>query len=228
MLLGLMLYNCSNSNMDGLIISVLEDTTETDFIAQVDHKDLTNAYSFENDMWQSAIFRYGTINSLTLNERDDASIQGENSLLGNELERRQLVSIFKQDIEQFLSKPKDYSKGQYSSIWRPIVQELEILQVYKEQKSIVYVFSDLQENHPNWFSVYKSSDLKLLKDSPEKVRDLFLKESMGIERHNPNIEVIVVYQPSTTFQDSDFLMLSELYASIFKELGIRISFTSKI
>ncbi|MCK8479050.1 hypothetical protein [Psychroserpens algicola] len=223
-----MLVNCSITNLDGQIISVLEDTTETDFIAKVDFKNLTSAYGFENDMWQSAMFRYGTINSLTLNERDETSIESEHSMLGNELERRQLVSIFKQDVEQILHKPKDYSKGQYSSIWRPIVQELEILQAYKEQKSSLYVFSDLQENHPHWFSVYKSSDLKLLKDSPEKVRDLFLKESMGIERHNPNIEVIVVYQPSTTHQDSDFLLLKGLYASIFKELGIRISFTSKI
>jgi len=227
-LLGLMVSACTSIEPKGRLVSVLEDCTETDFIAQVESDNIIPKFGLENDPWQSSVFRYGTITSLTRNRIEEVSLPNQNNLLGNELERRQLVKQFKQSVQQILEEPRDYSNNQYSSIWKPIVRELEVLQSHTDKTSTLYVFSDLFENSHNWFSVYQYKDLKVLRDTPEKVVMLFLNEASSVIRHNLNIEVIVVFQPKNIQEDDLFMMLSNVYTSIFQELGISISFISKL
>ncbi len=228
MVLGLILSACTNLEQTGIKISVLEDVTEVDFIARPQPNAVVSAFGFENDLWQSAKFRYGSITSLIHNKHDACFITGENSLMGNEVERKGLVVHFKKDVRRILEQPKDFSKGQYSSIWERIVRELEVLQKNMQNQSILYVFSDLQENNATWFSVHHYEDLKVLKTTPDKVKDQFLKHATSIIRYNPNIKVVVVYQPKDMKQDASFSMLSALYTSVFDELGVAISFTAQL
>ncbi len=225
---GLMLSACTNSSDTGITISVLEDVTEDDFIARPQPNAVVSSFNFDSNLWQSAEFRYGSITSLIHNKHDACSITGENSLMGNEIERKGLVVDFKKDVRRILEQPKDFSKGQYSSIWEPIVRELEVLQKNMQNHSTLYVFSDLQENNATWFSVHRYKDLKVIKTTPNKVKDQFLKHATSIVCDNPNIKVIVVYQPKDMKQDASFSMLTALYTSVFDELGIDISFTAQL
>ena len=228
MVLWLTVSACTFFESKGRLISVLEDCTETDFIAQVEYETINPKFALDSDIWQSSVFRYGAITSLSRNKIEEVSLPSQNFLMGNDLERRQLVKQYKQNIQQILDEPRDYSNNQYSSIWKPIVRELEVLQTHTDKISTLYVFSDLGENSPRWFSIYKSEDLNLLKQNPEKVVSLFLKEASSVQRHNPNIEVVVVFQPKNMHEDDMFMTLSKLYTSIFQELGISLSFVSKL
>jgi hypothetical protein len=222
-----MVSACTNSENNGRIISVLQDTTEPDFIAKPESNTMVSVFGLEQDLWQSIAFRYGTITSLMHNKREACVILSENALFGNEIQRKNDVANFTQKARHILETPKDFSKGQYSSIWKPLIEELNVLQK-TQSTSTLYLFSDLQENNATWFSVHRYEDLKLLKNNPDKVKELFLKQATQVHRNNPNIKVVVVFQPEDLKQDASFSLLSILYRDVFKELGISISFTSQI
>lgn len=223
---GLMISACTQSENSKTVISVLEDITETDFVARPDVQNMIRQFDFETDLWCSATFRYGRINSLIHNSRDLISIKQEKALLGNELERRRLVANFNKGVEDILYKLKDSNIYNHSSIWLPIVEELKVLQKDSISKSKLYVFSDLQEN-TRWFSVFKMSDIQLLESQSDALFEIFLSKSQEI---NPSklIEVIIVYQPKTIVEDELFQKLKQLYIQLFSSLGISIKFTANL
>lgn len=223
---GLIVSACTLSGNSNTVISVLEDMTETDFVAKPSAKNIINQFGFDMDLWHSATFRYGRINSLIHNGRDFASIKQENALLGNELERRRLVTNFNKDVHDILYKPKESSGYNHSSIWLPIVEELKILQSDSISKSKLYVFSDLQEN-TRWFSVFRIADIQLLESQTDALVDMFLCKSQEIKSSRV-IEVIVVYQPKTIAEDELFQKLKQLYLKLFSSLGISIKFTANL
>jgi hypothetical protein len=224
--IGLIVSACTVSNNSNTVISVLEDMTETDFVAKPSSKNIINQFSFDIDLWHSASFRYGRISSLVHNSRYFVSIDQEKALLGNELERRRLITNFNKDVRDILNKPKDSSGYNYSSIWLPIIEELKILQSDSISKSKLYVFSDLQEN-TRWFSVFRIADIHLLESQTDALVDSFLSKSKGIKSSNV-IEVIVVYQPKTIAEDELFQKLKQLYLKLFSSLGISIKFTANL
>ncbi|QTE21115.1 hypothetical protein [Polaribacter cellanae] len=223
---GLMVSACTTSEDKTRIISVLEDTTEIDFIAKPDATTIQNYYNFDTNLWQSANFRFGRINSLMHNTRQQVGIPSEQALLGNELERQELVTGFQDDIENILQKSKETKGHKYSSIWLPLVKELKVLQKTANSNTTVYLFSDLQENS-RFFSVFRVADLQLLEGEQEKVLALFLEKSKGIQPTD-TIEVVVVFQPQTIDQDERFQKLKHLYAQLFSKLGIRIKFVANL
>ena len=226
MVIGLMISACTDSENSNTVISVLEDITEADFIATPDAENIMTQFGFESDLWRSATFRYGRINSLIHNSRDLVSLGQEKALLGNELERRRLVANFNKDVEGILNKPKDSSIYNHSSIWLPIVEELRVLQKDSISKSKLYVFSDLQEN-TRWFSVFRVKDIHLLESQTDNLVEIFLSKSDGITS-SKFIEVIVVYQPKTITEDELFQKLKQLYVQLFSRLGISIKFTANL
>jgi hypothetical protein len=226
MVIGLMISACTDSENSNTVISVLEDITETDFVAIPDAQNIITQFDFETDLWRSATFRYGRINSLIHNSRDLVSVKQEKALLGNELERRSLVTNFNKDVKNILHKLKDSSIYNHSSIWLPIVEELKVLQKDSISKSKLYVFSDLQEN-TRWFSVFRMSDIHLLEFQADALSEIFLSKSKGVTSSNL-IEVIVVYQPKTIAEDELFQKLKQLYLQLFSRLGIPIKFTANL
>lgn len=226
MVIGLMISACTDSENSNIVISVLEDITETDFIATPDAENIMTQFGFESDLWRSATFRYGRINSLIHNSRDLVSLAQEEALLGNELERRRLVTNFNKGVEDILNKPKDSSIYNHSSIWLPIVGELKVLQKDSISESRLYVFSDLQEN-TRWFSVFRVVDIHLLESKTDALVEIFLSKSEGITP-STLIEVIIVYQPKTIAEDELFQKLKQLYLRLFSRLGISIKFTANL
>ncbi len=227
LVLGLMLSACTNSEHTGMTISVLEDVTEPDFVARPNAEVVCTNFGLDDNPWQSATFRYGTVSSLVHNRRSELRLEGGTALMGNQLERDVEITKLHAGIDTILTASKDCEVHQFSSIWEPIVEELEYLQKDLQHQSTLYVFSDLQENS-KWFSIHRYDDWKLLKTTPDKVKDLFLKQATSINRNNSNIKVVVVYQPANLKQDEIFSMLSALYSAVFNELGIQIEFTTNL
>jgi len=224
MVLGLIISACTNSENTSTVISVLEDTTEINFVAKPNAENTISLFGFDADLWRGATFRYGRINSLVHNSRDLVFVQQENALLGNEIDRRRLVSDFKKGVQLVVDKPKDSSMYKHSSIWLPILEELKVLQKNYTDDITLWVFSDLQEN-TKWFSVFNVADIHLLKHQRDAVVDLFLSKSEGMKPSNA-IKVVVVYQPRTIAEDELFQKLKQLYLELFSKLGISIRFTA--
>ena len=212
MVIGLMISACTDSENSNTVISVLEDTTESHFLAKPNAENIFTQFSFDTDLWHSATFRYGRITSLVNNSRDGVSVPQENALLGNELKRRREVADFNNDVKLLLNKPKDSSIYNHSSIWLPIAEELRFLQKEENTTTTLFVFSDLQEN-TKWFSVFRVSDIKLLECNIKNLVELFMSKAHGIQPSEA-VTVVVVYQPRTIAEDELFQKLKQLYTKI--------------
>lgn len=228
LVLGLTVSACTNSEETGVTISVLEDVTETDFVARPRAKFIVSDFDFNAYPWRIATFRYGEINSLVHNRRLELSLDGGTALMGNQLERDAEIAEFHKGIDSILSIPKVDKVYDRSSIWKPIVEELKVLQKDTLNQIILSVYSDLQENNGDWFSVHRYNDARLLEQSPEKVKALFLQQSSGVIKGSANIKVVVVYQPQAIKQDKAFAKMQKLYVAVFAELDIPIEFKAQL
>lgn len=225
---GLMVSACTTSENQGTVISILEDITETDFIAKPNAKSISDQFNLKTDPWHSAVFRYGCISSLNHNGRKEYVLESEKALLGNQLKRKGEVRGFENAIEQILKTDTIASVHQYSTIWTPLVAELKILQQYPNSQCTLYVFSDLQENNATWFSVHRYKDLRLLEQSPKKVTELFLTKAQELQKGGSNLKVVVVYRPRTMKEDAAFSKMITLYKAVFGELNISIEFKANL
>jgi len=220
-----LLLACTKTKDTEITISVLEDITEKDFIVTPFPKIISDKFEFEDDIWKTVIFRYARITSLVHNSQDVLTLDKQHHLLGNELERRQKVKSFEKQIHSLLGEPKDNIAFNNSSIWLPLVEEIKLLQKH-ERKAYVYLFSDLREN-TKWFSTYRTSDLRQLKENIESAEQLFLERADGISASNL-IHITVVYQPQNLLEDEYYSLLRNLYAKLFDKLGISIDFVTNI
>lgn len=228
LVIGLTMSACTKSEQVGTQISILEDRTEEDFIAKPNPIQIKQKFGLDEDSWKSAIFRHGHISSLVHNERAEIKLIGGTALLGNQLERDAEVEAFYKRTDSILNNRIDVGDYPYSSIWKPIVEELVYLQKDTINSTELYVYSDLQENNSEWFSVHRYKDMLQLERQPERVKELFLKHASRLKRTDSTIKVIVVYQPRTIKEDKAFALMKALYTSIFKELNLPIEFVSNL
>ena len=222
-LLVLMGYGCTRSETS---VTVLEDVTEPDFKTHPHPDAVIDNYGFDENLFTSARFRYSSISSLNHNAEFEFYLEGESNLLSNELERREAIKDFETSVEKVLFSQNRNGYHKYSSIWKPIVREIEKLQAYSG-KRLLLVYSDLQENS-KWFSIHKRKDLHRLIKQRGEVKEQFLAEAQAIKPSDSLLKVIVVYQPKTMIDDERFTRLADLYRSIFTELDIPISFKTQI
>ena len=227
-MLGLTMSACTDSNEQGTSISVLEDRTEEDFIAKPSSNRIKQKFGLDKDSWKSAIFRHGNISSLIHNERYEISLKGETAMFGNQLERDLEVKQFLSKADSILNSRVVKNDYEYSSIWRPIVEELVYLQRDSISSTTLYIYSDLQENNNEWFSVHRYKDLLQLEKKTNKVKNLFLDKAKAVSKTSSNIKVVVIYQPRTVKEDKAFSLIKTLYVDIFKNLNIPIEFVSNL
>lgn len=216
-----------NTDVKTQIISVLEDKTEANFAVVPTPETILSLYHLEDNIWKSVIFRYGSITSLENNHRKQVSLQSEQSLFGNELQRKQDVVNFTAEIASILEESKDTISYKFSAIWLPVVEEIKSLQRVTNATTTLYLYSDLRENTNHWFSTYNRSDVTRLKTDMESVVQLFLDKATGIIP-SENISLVVIYTPKNEKEDQSFNQLKKLYQSVFDQLGISISFTTNI
>lgn len=217
--------SCTNDT-NTTVISVLEDTTEDDFLVRPKAEEILPLFDLDTDPWQGRMFRYGELNDLHHNGRSEVSIGHEHPLLGNELERRADVDAFRAQITTILDRTLNSLGKSHSTIWEPIVAELMELQGDTLQPAILYVYSDLREN-ADWFSVYSYPDYLLKDRDIERVARLFLDRALSV-RANGKVKVIVVHQPKDRREDASFSQMVTLYRRIFNELQIPIEFVTNL
>lgn len=227
LVLGLMVSACTTDKKQ-TVISVLEDVTETDFSVTPESKTILSQFKLDHDPWQGAEFRYGNISSLIHNERVTYKLPPKVALFSNEIQRKTAVKQFKTQIAETLKRDSYIAEHRYSAIWTPLVEELISLQTIPNGEATLYLFSDLQENNPDWFSVLTYEDVIQLERNRQSVVDQFVSRADGIKRGNKHIKVIVVFQPQNMKEDATFSKMKQLYTAIFKELGISIDFITKL
>ena len=144
------------------VFVVLEDVTETDFIAQPSPEAMLSKLGLDHGPWQAVAFRYSTISDVSINKHFDTAIPAGYALLGNALERNKAVAKFKHDIDSVLTRTPSNKAKTHSSIWLPLIRQIEDLQNDTESHTTIYLFSDLRENSQFWSS-YRTADVQTLR-----------------------------------------------------------------
>lgn len=226
--LGIMMLvaSCSNSS-NGVRVVVLNDITEADFVARPKPKKVIKQFGLESDKWKSVLFRYSTISDISVNKEYQKSLQGEHSLLANELQRKKVVSEFVKEIDSVLSDSQYTSPRNYSSIWKPLVKEMVELQQDTITPTKILLYSDLRENSRIWSS-YRTKDIHRYTNDFDGVKQLFLSQAKTLKKGTRNIKIIVIYQPRTPTQDTHYQRMVRLYKALFSEFDISIEFVANL
>lgn len=220
-------FSKNESGKDALIVSVLEDVTEPDFIASPDPHVVISRFGLDDNKWKSAHFRYSTISQLDYNPREDIVLPSKNDLMENSLLRNKEVSNFKNQIIEVLSREQETSFPQTnSSIFVPILRELQALSNLEADRKELVVLSDLKENS-TVYSWYAQRDYQILETDLERVVEIFLQHVPPNFAVN-GVSLQIIYIPKDAKDNIEFLKLVEVYKEVFKRLDIPITISANM
>lgn len=223
----LCISSCNPSETDNSrIYSVIKDRTEHDFKATPKADDILNHIHIENDLWGGTILRYTTVSEIDYNQQRELSLLAENKFTGNSYLRKKKVQDFKNEVSQLLEHSVDSVNQSKSSIFLPVIRELDHLSQMGGAKKELILFSDLKEND-SWFSFYNPSDLKSLQSEKEKIAKLFLSQ-IPKDARIKDVSIIIIYEPLDASDNQEFRLMVDLYQTIFKKLGVPISFSANL
>lgn len=218
----LMLFGISSCNPfetdNSRIYSVMKDRTEHDFKASPQANDILNHIHIENDLWGGTIFRYTTVSEIDYNQQRELNLPSENEYTGNSYLRKKKVRDFKNEVSELFEPSANSVNQSQSSIFLPVIRELDHLSQMAGAKRELILFSDLKEND-SWFSFYKPSDLKSLQSDKEKIVTLFLSQ-IPKDARIMDVSLIIIYEPSDANDNQEFRLMVDLYQTIFKKLDV--------
>ena len=204
---------------------VMRDITDHQ-IAEPKLEDITSLYDLKNSKWHGASFRFVDITDVSYNHTYETKINPENEWMGNEFEREKKVNKFYAEITQILSNAETETSGKdNSSIYIPIARELNRLSQSTYQDKIMLVYSDLMENTDD-FSLYKKSNLNLLKTNPDTVRKYF--EGLNLLKNLKGIKIFLVYQPVNKESDEQYRLIAGFYKDLLESKGATVEITANI
>jgi hypothetical protein len=197
----------------------MEDRTETHFKMRPKFENISEHLAMENNLWRGTIFRYTTVSEIDYNQQKEVVLQAENEITGNSYLRKKKIQNFKNEIEGILEYPRDSLEQKQSAIFLPVIQELIHLSGMEGSAKELIVYSDLKENDSEWFSFYRSSNLKTLQKSPEKAVELFLSKVPDEAKFN-GVSLHIIYEPIDSQDNKEFRLMIKLYQQVFKKLGV--------
>lgn len=210
--LALLLCACSAPTTTN--ISIIEDRTDP-------HKVVLDSaiYNlFDLDQPQNGVhLRYQELYDVDIHHVHEFHLDGEYELLSNANVRQKQIEAFKADVGSLLRS--DTSQFEHSSIWIPLMRELETLSKGEDEYDI-YVLSDMKE-HSDWMNLYQMEDV--LRSRPERVREQFRTRIPVFERTD-HLSLTIVYQAHDLSESASFrLLMDSLYLPLFNEAGIQTS-----
>lgn len=209
------------------VYSFLFDATES-HIQRPNKEELLRFISYQKRDKFTHI-RMSKLSSVDYNTVQEFILPKENTgLFANALEEKKSMRKFKRELFQYLDA-KDTVIADYreSSIFDPMIQELNYLSNLKGYNNKVLVInSDLMENN-SWSSFYRKSDLRLLHYKRKKLVKRFLKR-IDTTQDFTKISVHVYYLPQNTKDNNRFKHLRMLYTDIFNALDIPIVFAANL
>mgnify|MGYP001446102737 CR=1 FL=1 len=219
-------FNKGSSKYETMVMSVLEDITEPDFIASPDPNIIIDRFDLGNDIWKSAHFRYRKISQLDYTPLDEIVLPLGNELFENSLLRNKKVSSFKNRIIEVVTKEKDTFLQTHSSIFNPILRELQALSKLTADRKELIVFSDLKENS-NFYSWYLSRDYKILNENPDLVVEKFLQQ-VPQDFDVSGVSLQIIYIPYDAKDNQEFMKLVKVYKEVFRRLKIPLTISANM
>jgi hypothetical protein len=201
------------------VAALVDVTSEHVRVPRLD--EIKSRLAISQDRWAGSTFTLEAISDLRYNARHECKIESSSSLLGNLPKRNKEVTQFWNCLESALNQFEDSAGRDHSSIYLPMMRELDRLVHSTAATRILLVYSDLQENTPGVFSVHEKRDFALLKKEPEAILEKLATQAR-IPDSLSGIEVHFVYQPMNVGDDERFSLMAEMYADALIKRGAKV------
>ena len=167
-------YFSYTSQPPAVELSVMRDRTDI-FLAQPDASEVFTLQEIDKHKWEPLRFRAQTISNYDYNPVYVAELAPSFVLLANPKERDNEVAKYKRDVQKAIDSINlQQNSLPQSSVYVPIIREVNRLAGSKAKTKIMVNYSDLGENTAT-FSIYKVQIRSLIKYHPDSVRKLFEK-----------------------------------------------------
>jgi hypothetical protein len=207
------------------IISTFRDITSPQ-TAHPDSASILPLFGLSDNPWGGADYRSQDFTDVGINPVKEVSIPSANKWSGNSFDRNKEVKTFYGGVAQIISdSAKELVGREHSSIYIPLANELNFLSAQHATHTVLLAYTDLMENLPD-FSLYRKKDFNLLLQSPEKVRDYFLKQVPLNDLHG--IVVYLIYQPENTTDDYQYRIVSGFYKTLLENAGAKVTITANL
>lgn len=221
-----MLFQSCTNEQYSVEQSVLVDLTEDSFLVKPNaeaHKKL-----FENNrgLFDGFRFRVMAITDVEYNPVYESSVAPTCELISNLYNRKKEMKVFYAKNDSAMKTVLETTAGKTkSSIYFPMVMELNRLSKANARRKILTIYSDLNE-HTALVSFYDKKILNLLKSEPEAVRRI-LEAEVSLNDLS-GIEIFFVYQPREAKESADFRTISAFFKNWLEEKGAKVSISGNL
>lgn len=225
LLLAVLVGACAKQNQHNTtIVSGLFDVTDK-YISKPDATKIITFYDFDKDKWNGGTFNFSAITKVSLNPVAYNEVGEANPLLSNEFDRNKEIEQFKKKMTEEIARVEQTECGQSnSSIYQPMVVELNRLAHSVADRKILLVYSDLMEN--TTLVSYYHKDLTTLIREPEKLTEKLLKIQALDDL--TGITIFFIYQPQDTKGDAVYNLVAGYYTSLFESKGAKVTLTASM
>lgn len=210
------------SELKSIAVTVLQDQTESFMVSSASEKEKIMAL-FEIDernietIGNGGVFRFKPIRNVDYTQSFEyklASVEYEDVNRGVRLKE---IQSFKQGIGKTLDENSSaVSHLNSSSVYLPIIGELERISKLTATKKVIIVFSDLNENVPGGIQSYKEYT-KGKEHIKERLRKL--SELPGLN----GVTIIFQYYPKDELSNARYRIMLGAYEDLLTDKGATVS-----
>lgn len=212
-------FSFTSLNKNSSEYSICIDKTDS-LQPKPDGEKIYSSLRIGNYKWARTKIRVNTFSNFDYNSASELELPAKLILLSALDKRDTTIEEFK---KSFVTKLNDVYKLTIglpkSSIYGPMIRDLNRLAKSKAENKIAIYLTDCREN-TSLFSAYDEKDLTLLKEHPEKVKTIFDQ----IEKPNDlsAVRVFLICSPTTDEENYGFGLMANFFKKLLIDAGAKV------
>lgn len=196
----------------------LIDTSDSLLINYPDPIDIAdNFFNAKDNIFNGASFKLRTVAANNYAQGHELYLTETTALLSNEIQRIDEMNQFFRDITTSVELILNQSNGaRYSSILRPLVQELTAIQAAEADEKKIFLYSDLKENTSEGLNMYDKKTLGALHIEPDKIRAQ-IEEYIEFPKDLEGIELHLLYSSGSYIDIKTFEAMAEIIQYLIED-----------
>lgn len=200
-------------------ISISFDKTDS-LKAKIDTAQIFSILELDVNNWGGFQISVNTFSDFDFNPSSILELEAKSYLLSNPGNRKKEIAQFKKAFITLLSEVQRQAKElPKSSIYGPMIRDLNRLAKSKAERKIGVYYTDCREN-THLFSAYNKKDLALIKESPNEVKALLMR--IEKPRDLRGIKVFLICQPLNDEENKCFITMSTFFKEILEQAGAKV------
>jgi hypothetical protein len=210
-------YYISENEPTIVEISLMKDITDS-LVARPDTNGIFPLFNFGEHKWKKLRFRSQNITNYDYNPVYSCILRSAFSLLSNPMQRDGDILIFKHSIKSAVDSVNAWNGSlPNSSVYLPLIREINRLARSTAKNKILIVYSDLAENTSS-FSIYR----KRRQSIPSRDSLVAFFKRISAPENLKGVTIYFVYRPRKPFDHNNFVSMANMYMKLLGDAGARV------